>query len=99
MTNTYLFVQAKSVVLRVVQYKMGLSWEVYTLVRSKHTVFETGVLLYNKVDVTLTSGNLIYIYISAFGCTSIINFETKQSSISKKSHKPSSSIERNHTVA
>ena len=76
--------QAKSVVLRVVQYKMGLSWEVYTLVRSKHTVFETGVLLYNKVDVTLTSGNLIYIYISAFGCTSIINFETKQSSISKK---------------
>lgn len=82
---------------------MGLSWEVYTLVRSKHIVYDTGVLLYNKVDVTLTSGNLPYIYIiyiiSAFGCTSIINFETKQSSVSKKSHKPSSSIERNHAVA
>lgn len=50
--------------LRVVQYKMGLSWEVYTLVRSKHIVYDTGVLLYNKVDVTLTSGNLLYIYIS-----------------------------------
>lgn len=52
---------------------------------SKHIVFETGVLLYNKVDVTLTSVNLpyIYIYINAFGCTGIINFETKQSSVSK----------------
>lgn len=62
---------------------MGLSWEVYTLVCSKHIVFETGVLLYNKVDATLTSVNLPYIYINAFGCTGIINFETKQSSVSK----------------